>query len=58
MTIISTRDIESLCISPRTCVEWVKLSFMLKERAQLPPKVSVHPVCNDFFYNNALFVAF
>lgn len=49
MTIISTRDIESLCISPRTCVEWVKLSFMLKERAQLPPKVSVYPVCNDFF---------
>lgn len=49
MKIISQQQIRSLNISPALCVEWVKESFALKERAQLPAKNSLHPQGNDFF---------
>lgn len=49
MMIISAKEIEDLGISPKTCVEWVIRSFMMKDSAQLPAKISVHPVNNDFF---------
>lgn len=49
MKIISQQQIRSLNISPALCVEWVKESFALKERAQLPAKISLHPQGNDFF---------
>lgn len=49
MKIISQQQIRSLNISPALCVEWVKESFALKERAKLPAKISLHPQGNDFF---------
>lgn len=49
MKIISQEQIKGLNISPATCVEWVKESFSLKEIAQLPAKISLHPQGNDFF---------
>lgn len=49
MKIISQQQIRSLNISPALCVEWVKESFALKEKAQLPAKISLHPQGNDFF---------
>ena len=49
MKIISQKQIRELNISPAKCVEWVKESFSLKETAQLPAKISLHPQGNDFF---------
>lgn len=49
MRIISSKDIEKLAISPATCVEWVRESFLMKSTSQLPPKISLHPRGNDFF---------
>lgn len=49
MKIISQKLIRGLNISPAQCVEWVKESFSLKETAQLPAKISLHPQGNDFF---------
>ena len=49
MKIISQQQIRGLNITPTQCVEWVKESFSLKEEAQLPAKVSLHPQGNDFF---------
>lgn len=49
MKIISNNDIKKQGISAKTCVEWVKESFSLKEKAILPPKVSLYPQGIDFF---------
>lgn len=49
MKIISSDCIKNLNISPAECVEWVKESFALKCKAQLPAKISLHPQGNDFF---------
>lgn len=49
MKIISQQQIRDLKISPAECVEWVRESFALKENAQLPAKISLHPQGNDFF---------
>ena len=49
MKIISQQQIRELHIAPAQCVEWVKESFSLKEKAQLPAKISLHPQGNDFF---------
>ena len=49
MELISTRQIESLKISPRECVEWVRESFCMKYESQLPTKISLHPQGADFF---------
>ena len=49
MKIISQRQIRELNISPAECVDWVRESFSLKETAQLPAKISLHPQGNDFF---------
>ena len=49
MKIVTTSDIKDLNISPATCVEWVKESFSVKSRSQLPPKISLHPQGDDFF---------
>ena len=49
MKIISQKQIRELNISPAQCVEWVRESFSLKETAQLPAKISLHPQGNDFF---------
>lgn len=47
--VLQHSDIVSLNISPEECIEWIRDSFNLKQKAQLPPKISVHPVGNDFF---------
>lgn len=49
MKILNHKQIEALGISPKTCFEWIKESFGLKEKAQLPAKISLHPQGNDFF---------
>lgn len=48
MKIISSEQIEALDISPEKCVEWVREAFLIKEKCQLPPKVSLHPQGTDF----------
>lgn len=48
MRIISSKEIESLGISPSESVEWVRQAFLMKDRCQLPPKISLHPQGNDF----------
>lgn len=49
MKIVSQQQIRELNISPAQCVEWIKGSFSLKEKALLPAKISLHPQGNDFF---------
>ncbi|MBO7246895.1 MAG: ornithine cyclodeaminase [Bacteroidaceae bacterium] len=49
MQLISQQQIKNLNISPTECVEWIKESFSLKEKAILPHKISVNPRGNDFF---------
>lgn len=48
MLTITDKEIENLGISPQQCVEWVKESFLMKNRSQLPPKISLHPQGTDF----------
>lgn len=49
MKIISEQLIRSLGITPKQCVTWIYESFAQKADAQLPAKISVHPVDMDFF---------
>lgn len=49
MKIISEQLIRSLGISPKECVKWIMESFAIKDYAQLPAKISVHPAESDFF---------
>ena len=49
MKIISEQLIRSLGISPKICVDWVCESFAMKQDAQLPAKISVHPNDGEFF---------
>lgn len=49
MNIISDDQIASLGISPKQCVDWVKMSFLSKPEADMPTKISVHPVADSFF---------
>lgn len=49
MKIISEQLIRSLGISPKECVAWIYESFAMKQDAQLPAKISVHPADFDFF---------
>lgn len=48
MRIVTDKEISDLGISPERCVEWVTESFLMKDRAQLPPKISLHPQGSDF----------
>ena len=48
MRIISSEEIEGMGISPAESVEWVREAFLMKDRCQLPPKISLHPRGNDF----------
>lgn len=48
MKIVTAEEIEKLKISPSTCVDWVRNSFMRKYECQCPAKISVHPEGNDF----------
>ena len=49
MRIITSEDIERLEMSPVQSVEWVREAFLIKDKCQLPPKISLHPRGNDFF---------
>ena len=49
MKIISQKQIRSLNISPATCVEWIRESFSMKNMAELPAKIGVHPEDGEFF---------
>lgn len=49
MKIISEQLIRSLGITPKECVAWIYESFNMKQDAQLPAKISVHPSDFDFF---------
>lgn len=49
MKIITSSQIEALDISPLKCYDWVREAFMMKDRAQLPAKISLHPQGSDFF---------
>lgn len=49
MKIISEQLIRSLGITPKECVAWIYESFNMKQDAQLPAKISVHPAEFDFF---------
>lgn len=48
MRIVTDKEISDLGISPERCVEWVTESFLMKDRSQLPPKISLHPQGSDF----------
>lgn len=49
MKILSEQLIRSLGITPKNCVEWIRESFAMKQDAQLPAKISVHPNDGEFF---------
>ncbi len=49
MIIITQQQIRKLNISPATCVEWIRESFSIKQWAELPAKISVHPEDGEFF---------
>lgn len=49
MKIITQQHIRSLNTSPATCVEWIRESFSIKQKADLPAKISVHPEEGEFF---------
>lgn len=48
MKYYTDQQIIDLNIAPATCVEWAREAFMIKDRCQLPPKISLHPRGNDF----------
>lgn len=48
MRIVTDKEISDLGISPERCVDWVTESFLMKDRSQLPPKISLHPQGSDF----------
>lgn len=48
MKIITSKEIQSLAISPKTCVDWVREAFLIKDKVQMPAKLSVHPQGEDF----------
>ena len=46
--VIRKEQIENLNISPAECIKWVKEAFLMKDQAQMPAKLSVHPQGEDF----------
>lgn len=48
MRIVTDNEIMSLGIRPEKCVDMVRESFLMKNRAMLPPKISLHPRGSDF----------
>ena len=48
VSIIQQQQIDALNISPKECMEWVKQGFLMKDDAQMPAKLSVHPQGEDF----------
>lgn len=48
VSIIQQEQINLLNIDPTMCVQWIKQAFLLKNEAQMPAKLSVHPRDTDF----------
>ena len=48
VSIIQQQQIDALNICPKKCIEWVKQGFLMKDDAQMPAKLSVHPQGEDF----------
>ena len=48
VSVIQQQQIDALNISPKECIEWVKQGFLMKDDAQMPAKLSVHPQGEDF----------
>ena len=48
VSIIQQQQIDALIISPKECLEWVRQGFLMKDDAQMPAKLSVHPQGEDF----------
>ena len=48
MKVITFDDIEKLHINPETCLRWVSEMIENKKKAQLPPKISLHPADGVF----------
>ena len=48
VSIIQQQQIDAQNISPKECIEWVKQGFLMKDDAQMPAKLSVHPQGEDF----------
>ena len=48
VSVIQQEQIDQLNISPKECIEWVKQGFLMKDEAQMPAKLSVHPQGEDF----------
>lgn len=48
MIFITDKEIEALQITPAKSVEWVREAFLLKEKVELPAKISLHPQGTDF----------
>ena len=47
--IMQDSQIRDTLTDVRMCIDWVEESFLMKNDAQLPPKISVHPADEDFF---------
>ena len=48
VSVIQQQQIDQLNINPKDCIEWVKQGFLMKDDAQMPAKLSVHPQGEDF----------
>lgn len=48
VSVIQQEQIDKLHINPKECIEWVKEGFLMKDDAQMPAKLSVHPQGEDF----------
>lgn len=48
MKVVSFNDIMKLDISPKVCFEWVSEMIENKDRAILPPKISIKPSAGIF----------
>lgn len=48
MKLVTNEEVQSLQILPEMCIQWVRNAFSIKSECQLPPKISLHPIGNDF----------
>ncbi|MBQ9677896.1 MAG: ornithine cyclodeaminase [Prevotella sp.] len=48
VSVIQQQHIDELQINPAECIEWVRQGFLMKDRTQMPAKLSVHPQGEDF----------
>ena len=56
MKIILEQLIRSLGITLKECVAWIYENFNMRQDAQLPAKISVHPIDFDFFTSMPCFL--